>query len=162
MRINATICGLLILSSCGGSDPVANGAENTDGLPELNLPTATATGAPAADAVAVSAADAPSATAVRIPEALQGRWGMAPDDCASSRGDAKGLLIVTGDQLRFYESVAVPSSDVETDRKSIRGDFRFTGEGQTWTRFEALQLQGRNLVRTESNPTASFSYAKCD
>ena len=40
--------------------------------------------------------------------------------------------------------------------------YDFTGEGQTWTKYQALRLKGRDLVRTESNPVASFSYAKCD
>ena len=72
------------------------------------------------------------------------------------------MLVITGDQLRFYESRAVPAADVQASDTSISGDFTFTGEGQTWTRFESLQLQKQDLVRTETKPAASFIYAKCE
>jgi hypothetical protein len=55
----------------------------------------------------------------------------------------------------------VPGPDAEADVDSISGTFDFTGEGQSWSKFEALKLQGRDLVRTETKPAASFSYAKC-
>ena len=96
-----------------------------------------------------------------IPVALRGRWGLTPGDCTSTRGDAKGLLVVTANELKFYESRAVPSPAAEVDSDSIVGNFAFTGEGQSWTRFERFELQRHALVRTESNPAASYSYAKC-
>ena len=37
----------------------------------------------------------------------------------------------------------------------------FAGEGQSWTKYESLKLDQNVLVRTETKPTASFSYAKC-
>jgi len=82
-------------------------------------------------------------------------------DCTSTRGDAKGLLMIGPADLKFYESRAVPEPDTQTGKDSITGNFAFTGEGQTWTKFEALELKGRELVRTESNPVASFTYARC-
>ena len=101
------------------------------------------------------------AAATAIPPTLHGRWGLTPGDCTSTQGDAKGLLIVSASELRFYESRAKPTSNVETDDDSMSGDFAFTGEGQSWTKFQALKLQGQDLVRTETNPSASFNYAKC-
>ncbi|MFL6728712.1 MAG: hypothetical protein ACJ8EZ_02140 [Sphingomicrobium sp.] len=65
------------------------------------------------------------------------------------------------DDLEFYESRAVPASDTQRSADSISGDFAFTGEGQTWTKFEALTLKDDELVRTDSNPMASFTYARC-
>jgi hypothetical protein len=103
----------------------------------------------------------PPQPAAAIPGALHGRWGLTPLDCTSTRGDAKGLLVVGSDNLQFYESRAVPGPNAQTGKDSISGDFHFTGEGQTWTRFESLALQGDKLVRTESNPMASFTYARC-
>ena len=70
-------------------------------------------------------------------------------------------MIVNASELRFYESRAVPGGDIQSDSTTISGNFNFTGEGQTWSKFEAIKLQGRDLVRTETNPTASFTYAKC-
>ncbi|HKX91150.1 MAG TPA: hypothetical protein VJM15_01815 [Sphingomicrobium sp.] len=149
---------LLTVVACGGRDPVANGAENTAGLPAINDAVPDATGSPPEKAEPTIEPPRPAAT---IPVALQGRWGLTPLDCTSTRGDAKGLLVVRPGELRFYESRAVPAGNAQTSEDSISGDFHFTGEGQTWTRFESLTLDGDKLVRTESNPMASFTYARC-
>jgi hypothetical protein len=153
--------GMLAIVACGGRDPVADGADNTAGLPVINEAAPDATGAPPTNSVQESNAnDLPGASA-RIPAALHGRWGLGPNDCMPERGDAKGLLIISADDLRFYESRAVPASDIEAGEDSISGNFAFTGEGQSWTKFQALKAQGNQLVRTETNPAASFTYAKC-
>jgi hypothetical protein len=106
-------------------------------------------------------ADAPPAPAAAIPTALHGRWGLTPADCTSTRGDTKGLLVVSRDGLTFYESRAVPARNVSISNDSIGADFDFTGEGQSWTKFETLQIKKDKLVRTESSPMASFTYARC-
>jgi hypothetical protein len=86
---------------------------------------------------------------------------MTPADCTSTRGDAKGLLVVSADWMVFYESEAVPARNVETSNDSISADFAFTGEGQSWTKFQTLTLDDDRLVRTESSPMASFTYVRC-
>jgi hypothetical protein len=155
---------LLAIAACGEPDPVANNL-STANLPvaaNAARPATSPVGAPPASATSEpKAAPAPPQERSKIPAALQGRWGLTPGDCTSALGDAKGLLVINADELRFYESRAVPSPGIEVRGDSIRGDFRFTGEGQTWTRFERLELNGANLVRTESNPAASYTYAKC-
>jgi hypothetical protein len=55
----------------------------------------------------------------------------------------------------------VPAVDVDSDSGSISGKFAFAGEGRSWTKYEALKVDNHTLVRTEMNPTASFTYAKC-
>ena len=161
--------GLLILVSalagCGGSDPVAKDAD-TSGLPSIDNVAGAKDGSPSADGsaptnVATTPAAANPAPAAAIPATLHGRWGLTPGDCTSTRGDTKGLLVVSGDGLRFYESRAVPSRNVKASADSISADFAFTGEGQTWTRYQALTLEDDKLVRTESSPMASFTYARC-
>jgi hypothetical protein len=96
-----------------------------------------------------------------IPAAMQGRWGLTPADCMPGRSDAKGLMTIAADHIRFYESRAVPGSDVQTSPQMMSGKFDFTGEGQSWTRYEAIKVDRDKLIRTESGPTASFTYAKC-
>lgn len=148
------------LIACERRDPVDDPeANSTAGLPTVNEPAPSATGEPRGDATQ-PASGLPAAEAA-IPVALQGRWGLTPGDCTSTRGDAKGLLVITGDRLRFYESVAVPDTNVDKGPESISGDFAFTGEGQSWTKFQSIKLQRQELVRTETNPAASFTYAKC-
>ena len=149
---------LLVLAACGKPEAVAKDANNVDALPTLNKPAPSPTGAPPANAVATNGQPAPVGS---IPAAVQGRWGLTPADCTSSLGDAKGLLVVNSSELRFYESRAVPTANADTTADSIGGDFDFTGEGQKWTRYESLEVRDGKLIRTERNPVASFSYARC-
>lgn len=149
---------LLIVSACGGRDPVDKQAVKASALPDVNSPAPTAIGEPHKDTGPARPLPPASAT---IPAALQGRWGLTPADCSGDPSAAKGLLVITPDQLRFYESRAVPAADVGADSNSISGNFAFTGEGQSWTRYEALKVSKNQLTRTEIKPTASFTYAKC-
>lgn len=148
------------IAACSKPGPVAKDANDVMALPVASQQNAdTPAGGPPETHSATSAA--PSAPTVPLPSELQGRWGLTPNDCTSALGDAKGLLVVNGGELRFYESRAVPSRGVQSDARSITGNFHFTGEGQTWTRFEKIELQKDKLVRTETNPAASYTYAKC-
>ena len=151
---------MLCIASCGGNDPVDKKADNTAGLPDVTVNAPTTIGEPHG-ATAPAAAAPAAALGSKIPAALQGRWGMTPADCISPHGDAKGLLVIDDHELRFYESRAVPGPDVDTDAGSIVGNFAFTGEGRSWMKYEALRVAKGVLTRTESNPTASFNYARC-
>ncbi|MFL6725487.1 MAG: hypothetical protein ACJ8FS_03100 [Sphingomicrobium sp.] len=151
---------VLAVAACGGNNPVDKKAANTAGLPDINAAAPTATGEPHARTAPAQAAPAPQ-PAVKVPAALQGRWGLTPADCTTALGDAKGLLVINSDELRFYESRAVPAADADFATNSISGNFAFSGEGQSWTKYEALKIDNGRLTRTETKPTASFSYAKC-
>lgn len=149
---------VLAVAACGSRDPVDDHANNAVGLPDVQRPGSSASGEPHANTQPARPLPAPT---VPIPAALHGRWGLTPADCTTSLGDAKGLLVINGNQLRFYESRAVPADGAHTDTDSISGDFAFTGEGQSWARYEALKVDKQRLTRTETNPSASFNYAKC-
>jgi hypothetical protein len=175
MRAVHTVALVLFLSSCGGNGPVAKQANNTANLiAVVNQANAVAKAARAGNANAVppaapapglanaSAAVPPASSANgTIPAALQGRWGLTPQDCTLPLDKAKGLMVVESKELRFFGSRAVPSGDGVARANSFNGDFRLTGDGQTGVKFETLQLNGDKLVRTESNPAASFTYARC-
>ena len=150
---------LLAIAACSSREPVdrhANGGAAT--LPEVNAAGPSTTGEPRGKVEPAAAMPAPAAL---IPAALQGRWGLTPADCTTTKGDAKGLLIVTPNDLHFYESRALPTAAAAVGGNRISGDFVFAGEGQRWSKYEALKINGQVLVRTETNPNASFSYAKC-
>jgi hypothetical protein len=153
------------LAACNQSGPVAKAARNSGAVPATNhpVPHANASGAPPANRPETDAPPPSSAgqAAPELPAAMRGRWGLTPMDCTSPLGDAKGLMIVGPTELRFYESRAVPTGDVQADGSSAAGTFNFRGEGQNWMKYEALKVQRDLLIRTESNPTASFTYAKC-
>ena len=150
----------LLLAACGSRSPVAKGAENTAELPTINKPASSPHGEPPKTGTTPARSE-PAATSIAFPPALQGRWGLTPMDCTSTRGDAKGLLVIGPGTLQFYESRALPGADVQVTGDSVAGTFDFAGEGQSWSKYQSLQLRDHKLIRTESNPTASFSYAQC-
>ena len=161
MRLRKTLvaCALMTaVAACGERSPVDNDADGA-GLPDP----VSASGPNSAGAVPENAANpAPAAPrGAAIPAALHGRWGLTPADCMSRAGDNKGLLVITEGDISFYESSGVPGPDAQADEDSINGRFSFTGEGQSWTKFQSLKLSGTKLIRTETNPAASYTYAKC-
>ena len=149
------------IAACSKSDPVAKGANAVTALPlPANQATPSPAGGPPENGIAPAASAAPT-TAAPIPAALQGRWGLTPADCTAPLANAKGLLVINAGELRFYESRALPSNDVQSGGGSVNGHFDFSGQGRSWTRYEALKRNGDKLTRTETNPTASYTYAKC-
>ena len=152
------LTGVMTAGACSGSDPVAEEANNAAASPAQENAIAPEINADLSNASSQAAAPPDSAT---IPAFLHGRWGLTPADCTSTRGDAKGLLVVSADQLKFYESVGKPAGELEISPDSASGDFAFTGEGMSWKKYQALEIQDGKLVRTESSPMASFTYARC-
>ncbi|OSP55893.1 hypothetical protein BV911_05265 [Pseudoruegeria sp. SK021] len=101
-----------------------------------------------------------------IPAALQGRWGLVPADCTSTRGDAKGLMLVSATTLTFYESRAEMAQVYARSDHHLEADFDFLGEGIAWTYRESLDLQnaGQTLERQETGGDAaavSLRYQQC-
>ena len=152
---------IVVIAACGTHGPVANRANTRTGLPVLaNAATPTPEGAPP-EGEPTAPEDTSPAAGAAIPATLQGRWGLTPSDCTSALAEAKGLLVINAKELRFYQSLAVPSNGSQADNQSLGGDFHFSGEGKAWTRFESLKLIGDKLTRTETDPAASYTYAKC-
>lgn len=110
---------------------------------------------------------APAAPAPNtIPLAVQGRWGLVPADCTSTKGDAKGLLTIDADSLKFYESRARLGTIKDRDDDGIEATFAFTGEGQTWSLEVELDVDdgGKTLVRKEKGQGAGpepLKYTRC-
>jgi hypothetical protein len=158
-----TIAAIMSMGACSGTEPVADEANNAGTVDISVLPpdeSATTTANELDNGIGEQST-APPTPAGKIPAALHGRWGMTPGDCSSTRGDAKGLLTINADSLKFYESVARPAGRLATSADSASGDFVFTGEGMTWKKYQALEMQNNKLVRTESDPMMSFTYARC-
>ena len=141
----------LVLAACGGADEPAIPAD------ESPIPVEPDGGiGDGATPVAVDEAG--------IPATLRGRWGLVAADCEPGRADAKGLMVVSGDKLEFYESVGTLGTASERLPQSIRAGFAFTGEGMTWTREMVLETDGETLTRTEFGPEAMpepLRYTKC-
>ena len=155
-----TIASVATLVACSGRDVVAPEANNVGSAEVDVLPPDESATTPTNDlANGIDEPVAPTTNA--IPAAFHGRWGLSPGDCTSTRGDNKGLLTVAADRLTFYEARAVPTGDLEQTRTSVSGEFAFTGEGQNWKRHQVLEIRDSKLTRTESNPMASYTYARC-
>lgn len=100
-----------------------------------------------------------------IPGPMRGRWGLVPADCTSTRGDAKGLVVIGADSLRFYESVAKLGAISTGGPDRIRAAFALTGEGQEWTQdIELTLLPDGSLQRRDHGENAlpgPLVYARC-
>lgn len=162
MRTLALPFAVLALAACDNS-------RSSDS--EAGEAVATATAAPTASATETTMPSAMPPAQTRpaaniIPAPIQGRWGLVPADCTSTRGDAKGLLTIDGTTLKFYESVATLDEIEEAGETRIRADFDFTGEGMSWQRDVTLDVQdgGKTLIRREYGEDAApgpFRYTKC-
>lgn len=157
----------LALAACQQSADSGTTTVDTEGTVEPSqapsdvtpAPTSTTTPAPTPTATATGAPGGST-----IPVAVQGRWGMVPADCTSTRGDAKGLLTISPTTLKFYESLARLGAIKERSDTAIRADYAFTGEGMNWTRDVALSVSGNKLTRLDrggDEPGGPYSYTKC-
>ena len=105
-----------------------------------------------------NAASSDAANAL-IPAQYQGRWGMVPADCTSTRGDAKGRIDVAGKTIKFYEATATLKEQRPAIATSFSGQFAFTGEGQNWDKVMTFTRTGDTLKRAEESGT--FTYKRC-
>lgn len=159
----ASMVTLAVVSACSSKSdapqPTASATETEEVLQETPAPMETSV---AADDAGSSATGGMS----EIPETIRGRWGLVPADCTSTRGDAKGLLVVSADQLRFYESVAKLGEIKEAGESRIRGTFDYSGEGQSWTNDVVLDVQddGKTMIRRDYGKDAMpgpLKYTRC-
>ncbi|HEY5458740.1 MAG TPA: hypothetical protein VIJ81_04625 [Sphingomicrobium sp.] len=154
---------LLALAGCqqGNDDNIAIDETNTaNAVIETLPPDETVTND--ADNADANASDS-TAGALLIPAAFRGRWGMVPDDCTSTRGDAKGLIIVDEDGIKFFESQATLTKVTGNFPENFTGTFAFTGEGENWTNSQNLKLTGSSntLLRKQSDIAQPFTYKRC-
>ena len=151
-----TIAVAAALTGCADDSPVSEELNDTPPPSAAIL----SNDAPPANEIGNEATNVTQA-AGPIPPALHGRWGLTPAACESSTA-SEGLLVVTAEELNFYESRAEPVANIEDGGDSISGEFAFTGEGQTERRFMSLQIQEDKLLRSGNGPAASFTYVRCD
>ena len=154
-----------LAGACSGQQ--SNSAENQAAPADVDiLPPDESIATPSND-LATGVIDTPPENAAApnpettIPAALHGRWGLTREDCISTRGDAKGQVMISADSIRFYESVAKPARVRGRSGASISGDFAFAGEGQTWTSPMQWSVSGRKLTRLDSQADSRLVYTRC-
>lgn len=154
---------ILAIAACSGESPDAAATNSGQA-------TTTEAGNPDAKVSGVTPAPSPMITqapaASTIPAGLRGRWGLVPADCTSTRGDAKGLMIVDASTLRFYESVGTMQRGTSEGPLSLDGSFAFTGEGMNWSREVSLVSHdgGNSLDFKDSgadSAPSSRTYTRC-
>jgi hypothetical protein len=153
--------GLAAAAACTGeqaAQPEAADAAEASAVADVATPVSNQTAATADPDTPVSSEPVEAAA---IPAAFHGRWGMAPADCTSTRGDAKGLLVISAEELRFYESRAVPRNLELRGPDEWRADLEYTGEGQTWSEKTTVTLSngGKTLRRMADGP---WTYQRCE
>ncbi|GAA3712190.1 hypothetical protein GCM10022268_21360 [Sphingomonas cynarae] len=154
------IAAVLLLAACGSSeDGAGNGAEEETTVAPIEKTPANLYADPGnmvvpldppgkGTAPAALPTPAPSPV-VAIPMAFRGRWGIGLADCDAARDDAKGLMTVSADTLRFWESRAKLAAARTEGATTLVATLSFSGEGQTWREPTRMVLQdnGRSLVR---------------
>ena len=101
----------------------------------------------------------PNPVTADIPTQYHGRWGMVAADCISTRGDAKGLIDIGDQTIKFYEAIATLKERRPAIATSFSGLFAFTGEGQSWEKVMTFTRTGDTLKRAEESGT--FTYKRC-
>lgn len=150
----ATALALAALSSCGQeqddaslssnianvTQPMADNAD--DAVMETETPDMSANESPAAG---ISASPVDRAT---IPARLHGEWTGLKSAC-NDPGDPLRLSI-SGQALRYYESVGEATSVAPAEKDAVIVTARFSGEGDSWTRAQILSVSpdGQRLTIT--------------
>jgi len=158
LRSTATFCALAV---SGAALALAACSKEPEDQPTPVAETTTAAPVATASPSPVASED-PKA----IPSAIHGRWALVDADCTTTMGDAKGLLLIDGTTLKFYESRAKIGKITTRDDRRLRAAFAFSGEGQEWSQEVLLEVSedGKKLVRRDYGPDAmpgALEYTRC-
>lgn len=95
-----------------------------------------------------------------IPERFLGRWDADADACRSGVSDM--ALRVEPGALRFHESIATPTSVLPLDDDAVRVAADYEGEGQTWTAYRLLRLDGPDTLFVGDDAGDGVSRVRCE
>ena len=95
----------------------------------------------------------------RIPAAYVGRWGKDRAACRNPDSSIEGLTI-SPRELRFHESLGIPTRVTRRDADTIAVTSAYEGEGMEWTATQTLRLgDGDRLIVTTRGE--SFERVRC-
>lgn len=95
----------------------------------------------------------------RIPAAYVGRWGKDRAACLNPASSIEGLTI-SPRELRFHESLGIPTRVTRRDADTIAVTSAYEGEGMEWTATQTLRLgDGDRLIVTTRGE--SFERVRC-
>ena len=84
---------------------------------------------------------------------------MVAADCTSTKGDAKGLIIIADKTIKFYEATATLRNQRPAIATSFSGLYDFTGEGLSWQKAVTLTRTGDTLKRADEE--GNYNYKRC-
>jgi hypothetical protein len=153
------------LAACtvNNNAPADNGTDvnaPADPSPDLTTPPAEVS-TPANNSAETGTDAASPPTTTSIPAAFQGRWGLVPLDCTGDPSAAKGLILIDGKTIKFYESRASLTKVTMDAPENFTGNFDFMGEGQAWTKSENLRLANSSNTLTRTDDEGSYKYMRC-
>lgn len=100
-----------------------------------------------------------SADTPRIPAAYVGRWGKDIAACRNPASSIEGLTI-SPRELRFHESLGIPTRVERRDADTIAVTSAYEGEGMEWTATQTLRLgDGDRLIVTARGE--NFQRVRC-
>jgi len=157
------LIGLLAATTLGGCSGNTSEADKDAQAEAAVARVETAPPGKVAPGLPVTTAPVKAPVATALPPAFEGHWGMRPADCDISRADTKGLLIVKGDTLTFYEATATAKVIGGPSRYKVVAELSYTGEGREWQTRETLELTaaGTVLLRTGQSPAKTYRYERC-
>ena len=105
-----------------------------------------------------------SAAVDPLPQALQGRWGLGPKDCAAPPG-SEGLLIVRPRGLNLHGTQAQLTAILDRGPMRAIADYAIVRNDRTWSRRIVLQGQpDGGLVRRDFDQwqlSGALRYIRC-
>ena len=159
------LAAVALLGCSGGGEP-DNAAGNDDLIGVLPPDESVAT--PTQDLATGVIDTPPRPTAIapnqrtEIAAAFHGRWGLTPAACASERDDTDGLVTISGATISFHDMVARPAKIYTSAPTRIHAEFAFdTRDGRSWTGPMIWSVEGRQLVRVDSEPDSRLVYTRC-
>ncbi len=116
---------MAIVVACNKPSPVAKGASNITSVPAAAADPAPlpSGGAPEKSNGNSAGGETSAPASAAILASFQGRWGLSPQDCTTALGDAKGLLVISGGEVRFTNRGQFPQRMPISPAKSSRAIF---------------------------------------
>ncbi len=91
-----------------------------------------------------------------MPEPFLGHWDFSEETCADPASEMR--LMIAVNEIRYYESVAIPADITRDAAGALMVEHSFSGEGEEWTEMLAYELSkdGERLTVTQSDGSLSI------
>ena len=90
-----------------------------------------------------------------MPDEFLGRWDFTEETCADPASDMR--LDIAANEIRYYESAAVPTTITADEDGILMVEHSFSGEGEEWTEMLAYELSEDGERLTVSQADGSLS-----